>query len=112
MSSNFVAVGSFSGSADAKIAGIAAIDENNSQTELINILGDICKEIRKTLKVPVTIGIGHSAPRLLQRTKFDYYNIIVFRSLFNSRRKRKPFRRKPDTKKTGLRGDRLFRTLC
>ena len=45
---------SFSGSADAKIAGIAAIDENNSQTELINILGDICKEIRKTLKVPVT----------------------------------------------------------
>ena len=55
---------SFSGSADAKIAGIAAIDENNSQTELINILGDICKEIRKTLKVPVTIGIGHSTQKL------------------------------------------------
>ena len=55
---------SFCGSADAKIAGIAAIDENNSQTELINILGDICKEIRKTLKVPVTIGIGHSAQKL------------------------------------------------
>ena len=55
---------SFSGSADAKIAGIAAIDENNSQTELINILGDICKKIRKTLKVPVTIGIGHSAQKL------------------------------------------------
>ena len=55
---------SFSGSADAKIAGIAAIDENNSQTELVNILGDICKEIRKTLKVPVTIGIGHSAQKL------------------------------------------------
>ena len=55
---------SFSGSADAKIAGIAAVDENNSQTELINILGDICKEIRKTLKVPVTIGIGHSAQKL------------------------------------------------
>ena len=55
---------SFSGSADAKIAGIAAIDENNSQTEPINILGDICKEIRKTLKVPVTIGIGHSAQKL------------------------------------------------
>ena len=55
---------SFSGSADAKIAGIAAIDENNSQTELINILEDICKEIRKTLKVPVTIGIGHSAQKL------------------------------------------------
>ena len=55
---------SFSGSADAKIAGIAAIDENNSQTELTNILGDICKDIRKTLKVPVTIGIGHSAQKL------------------------------------------------
>ncbi len=55
---------SFSGTAEAEIAGIVAVDDGNSQTGLIDILGDICKEIRKLLKVPVTIGIGHSAAEL------------------------------------------------
>ncbi len=47
---------SFSGAADAEIAGIVAVDETNSQTGLIDILSDICKEIRKILMIPVTIG--------------------------------------------------------
>ena len=55
---------SFSGTAEAEIAGIVAVDNGNSQTGLIDILGDICKEIRKLVKVPVTIGIGHSAAEL------------------------------------------------
>ena len=55
---------SFSGAADAEIAGIVAIDENNSQTSMIDILSDICKEIRKILMIPVTIGIGHSRTEL------------------------------------------------
>lgn len=55
---------SFSGTAEAEIAGIVAVDDGNSQTGLIDILGDICKEIRKLVKVPVTIGIGHSAAEL------------------------------------------------
>lgn len=55
---------SFSGAADAEIAGIVAVDENNSQTGLIDILSDICKEIRKILMIPVTIGIGHSRTEL------------------------------------------------
>ena len=55
---------SFSGTAEAEIAGIVAVDNGNSPTGLIDILGDICKEIRKLVKVPVTIGIGHSAAEL------------------------------------------------
>ena len=51
---------SFSGAADAEIAGIVAIDENNSQTSMIDILS----EIRKILMIPVTIGIGHSRTEL------------------------------------------------
>jgi len=51
---------SFSGAADAEIAGIVAIDENS----MIDILSDICKEIRKILMIPVTIGIGHSRTEL------------------------------------------------
>ena len=49
-----------SGAGEAGLAGIVAIDETNTQTDLINMLGDICKEIKKILKVPVTVGIGHS----------------------------------------------------
>ena len=52
---------SFSRSEGTEIAGIVAIDASNTQTWLINILGDICKEIRKILQVPVTVGIGHSS---------------------------------------------------
>ena len=31
---------------------------------MIDILSDICKEIRKILMIPVTIGIGHSRTEL------------------------------------------------
>ncbi len=48
----------------AEIAVIAAIDEENSQTGLIDVLGDICKETRKILEVPITIGIGHGRQEL------------------------------------------------
>lgn len=42
----------------------AAIDEENSQTGLIDVLGDVCKETRKILEVPITIGIGHGCQKL------------------------------------------------
>lgn len=48
----------------SELALIAAIDGENSQTGLIDVLGDICKEIRKILEVPVTVGIGHSCQDL------------------------------------------------
>ncbi len=41
---------------------IAAIDEGNTQTGFIDLLGDICKETRRILEVTVTIGVGHSSP--------------------------------------------------
>ncbi|MCI8454352.1 MAG: response regulator [Lachnospiraceae bacterium] len=59
-----VSLFSFSGASGRGLAGIAVITEENSQTGLIDVLGDICKEIRKILKVSVTIGIGHSSQTL------------------------------------------------
>lgn len=48
------------------ITMIAAIDEQNTQTGFIDMLGDICKEIRRILEVTVTIGVGHSTQNLEQ----------------------------------------------
>lgn len=39
---------------------VAAVDEQNTQTEFIDLLADICKETRRILGVTVTIGIGVS----------------------------------------------------
>ncbi len=43
---------------------IAAIDEGGTQTGLINVLGDVCKEVKRVLEVPITVGIGHSCTSL------------------------------------------------
>ncbi len=48
------------------ITVIAAIDENNTQTGLINLFHDICKESRRVLEVAITIGVGHSCESLQQ----------------------------------------------
>ncbi|MCC8027338.1 MAG: response regulator [Clostridium sp.] len=53
-----------SGTSGSELALIAAIGGDNSQTGLIDILGDICKETRKILEVPVTVGVGHSCQDL------------------------------------------------
>lgn len=45
---------------------IAAIDRENTQTGFIDLLGDVCKEIRRILEVTVTIGVGHSSQDLEQ----------------------------------------------
>ena len=46
------------------IAVIAAVDEGNTQTGLINVLNDICKESKRMLEVSITVGIGHSCDSL------------------------------------------------
>lgn len=46
------------------ITVIAAVDDYNTQTGLINIYNDICKESRRMLEVEITIGIGHSCDTL------------------------------------------------
>ena len=43
---------------------VAAVDQENTQTGLIDQLEDICKECRKILEVTVTIGVGHSCTEL------------------------------------------------
>lgn len=45
---------------------IAAIDENNTQTGLVALLEDICKETRKILEVTVTIGVGAGCRNLAE----------------------------------------------
>ena len=43
---------------------IAAVDGDNSETGLINLLDDICKESRRMLGVSITVGVGHSCDTL------------------------------------------------
>lgn len=54
----------FQSTAEAGMVVIAALDDDNTTTGLIDVLGDICKETKRILKVPVTIGIGHSVTGL------------------------------------------------
>lgn len=51
------------------ITVLAAIDEKNTQTQLIDLLGDICKETQRILEVTVTAGVGHSSSSLEQIDK-------------------------------------------
>ena len=46
------------------ITVISAIDEHNTQTGLINLLNDICKESRRVLEVTITVGVGHDCDTL------------------------------------------------
>lgn len=50
----------FQSASEADMVVITALNEDNSITGLTDVLGDICKETKRILKVPVTIGIGHS----------------------------------------------------
>ncbi|MCD8083765.1 MAG: response regulator [Clostridiales bacterium] len=43
---------------------LAAIDRENTQTGIIDRLGEICRECRRFLEMTVTIGIGHSCQSL------------------------------------------------
>lgn len=54
----------FQSASEAGMVVIVALDEDNSTTGLIDVLGDISKETRRILEVPVTIGIGHSCGEL------------------------------------------------
>ena len=48
---------------------LTAIDEHNTQTGFIDLLGNICKEVRRILEVTVTIGVGYNSPRLEEMGK-------------------------------------------
>ena len=67
----------------AGITLIVAIDENNSQTGLLDHLGDICKECRRVLEVTVTIAVGHSCQKLseLSRVYQSAVDALGYRSI-------------------------------
>ncbi len=50
----------------AGITLIVAVDGDRTQTSLIDLLGDICKESKRVLEVNVTIAVGHSCMELSQ----------------------------------------------
>lgn len=54
----------FTASTEAKQVLIAAIDETNSQTGFITVMSDVCKEIKRVLEVPITVGIGKGCTSL------------------------------------------------
>ncbi len=43
---------------------IIAVDEGNTQTGMMNLLNDICKESKRMLEVTITVGVGHSCGTL------------------------------------------------
>lgn len=49
---------------EMKLVLIAAIDQNRTQTGFITIMGNVCKEVRRVLEIPVTVGIGRGCTRL------------------------------------------------
>lgn len=53
----------------AGVAAVIAVDETNTQTAMIDLLGDICKETKRIFQLVVTIGIGHSCTELSQLCK-------------------------------------------
>lgn len=62
---------------------IAAIDPSNTQTGLIALLGDICKETKKILEVSVTIGVGVSCDNLaeISRSFKSALNALGYRAV-------------------------------
>lgn len=65
---------------------IAAVDPENTQTELVALLGDICKETRKILEVSVTIGVGESCSTLtaVGRSFYSALNALGYRAVTGS----------------------------
>lgn len=57
------------------ITVVAAVDEGNTQTGLINVFNDICKESRRVLEVVITIGVGHSCGTLEEISR-SYQNAV------------------------------------
>lgn len=54
---------------------IAAVDGNNSETGLITLLEDTCKESRRILGVSITVGVGYSCDTL-QEIRRSYQTAV------------------------------------
>ena len=65
----------FSSALDSRIVIIFAIDETNTQTGLMDVLRDVCRESLRTLGVPITMGFGDSKTDILNIE--ESYNAAV-----------------------------------
>lgn len=72
--------------ASSELIVLAAIDMANSQTGLIDVLGDICKETKRILEVPITIGIGHSCTELqfISHSYHSALNALGYKAIIGS----------------------------
>lgn len=65
---------------------IMAVDEKNTQTGLINLLNDICKESKRILEVTITIGVGHDYSSLseISRSYQTAVDALGYRAIVGS----------------------------
>ena len=68
------------------ITVIAAVDQDNTQTGLINLLNDICRESRRLLEVTITVGVGHSCGTLqeISRSYQTAVDALGYRAIVGS----------------------------
>ncbi len=68
------------------ITVIAAVDQDNTQTGLINLLNDICRESRRFLEVTITVGVGHSCGTLqeISRSYQTAVDALGYRAIVGS----------------------------
>lgn len=68
------------------IAVIMAVDKDNTQTGLMNLLNDICKESRRLLDVSITIGVGRSCDTLqeINRSYQTSVDALGYRAIVGS----------------------------
>ncbi len=68
------------------ITVIAAVDQDNTQTGLINLLNDICRESRRFLEVTITVGVGHSCGTLqeINRSYQTAVDALGYRAIVGS----------------------------
>lgn len=67
---------------------IAAVDESNSETGLITLLEDTCKESRRILGVSITVGVGYSCDTLqeIRRSYQTAVDALGYRAIVGSGR--------------------------
>ncbi|MCI8888395.1 MAG: response regulator [Hungatella sp.] len=65
------------------ITVIAAVDEDNSQTGLMNLLNEICRESKRQLEITITAGVGHKCHRLqeISRSYQDAVDALGYRAI-------------------------------
>lgn len=72
--------------ASSELTAIVAIDEQNTQTGLIALLGDICRESKRILEVSITIGVGHSCTKLedINRSFQSALNALGYKAIIGT----------------------------